>query len=644
MKTTARDEGFEAWRAAADTMPGMIFTARAEGTVEFVNRRFLDFFGFPEDALLDLAWRSIVHPDDLNPTISILVRALQKSEEFSVEARVRRPDGEYVWLRVSAAPLFDGDGDVVRWYGSAIDIDALKRAGESIRERDALLVDSERRFRVLAEAIPVVCWTADAEGWIDWYNRRWYDYTGQTPDEASGWGWQAAHHPDDFLEVMRRWPHSISTGEPFEMEFRLRRHDGEFHWFLTRAEPLRDPSGAIVRWYGSNVDIDAQKKALERTKRIAETLQDVFLPKELPRPNGIRLDAVYLPAERDALVGGDWFDAFELPDGRLCFSIGDVAGHGLSASVVVGRLRQAIYTLAQRTQHPAKILEETDLILRRQEPEALVTALVGVVDEQRTCLVYASAGHPPPMIAYDSNQPARMLETGGVPLGVGSGMTVSDHVVPLRPDCVVALYTDGFVEFSHDVLGTEARLAEAVSLVVGNTLIARPALAIKDIIFRGRPTIDDAALMLIQFSHVDHGVTSADAAGLKRTWRFHSSDAYTAHASRHEIMAYLRRLAIDPEQVFTGELILGEILANTVEHAPGLVEVDVDWTGEKPIVTIRDTGPGMRATPATLPSDVLSEGGRGLYLITELSEGATIRPSPGYGTEVRALLPISRKL
>ena len=644
MTVIISDQGFEAWRTAADTMPGMIFTARADGTVEFVNRRWLEFSGFAEDAVLDLAWRKIVHPDDLASTVATLMRALKTSTEMTLEARVRRPDGEYVWLHVSAAPMFGADGKVVRWYGTAIDIDALKRAGEALREREALLIDSERRFRVLAEAIPVICWTADSEGWIDWYNRRWYEYTGQTHDEAVGWGWQSAHHPDDFLEVMRRWPHSVATGEPFEMEFRLRRHDGLFHWFLTRAEPLRDPSGTIVRWYGSNIDIDAQKKALERTKRIAETLQDVFLPKDLPKPNGLRLDAVYLAAERDALVGGDWFDAFELPDGRLCFSIGDVAGHGLSASVVVGRLRQAIFTLAQRMNDPAEILEETDRILRRQDPDTLVTALVGFVDRSRSSLTYASAGHPPPMIAYDGNKPAMQLPTGELPLGFGEALDLVNHVVPVKPDAVVALYTDGLVEFSHDVLGVEERLAELVALVVGNTSISRPALAVKDLIFRGRPTLDDAALMLIQFSQFDHDAITSDASGLKKTWRFHSSDAFTAHASRHEIMSYLRHLAIDPDQVFMGELILGEILANTVEHAPGLVEVDVDWMGEKPVVTIRDTGPGMRMTPATLPDDVLSEGGRGLYLITELSEGATIRPTPGYGTEVRAILPIARKL
>src|SRR5665213_3083097 len=80
---------------------------------------------------------------------------------------------------------------------------------------------------------------ARADGWIDWYNARWYDYTAQTPDEASGWGWQAVHHPEDLPKVMLAWPRSIATGEPFEMEFRLRGADGQFRWFLTRATPLR---------------------------------------------------------------------------------------------------------------------------------------------------------------------------------------------------------------------------------------------------------------------------------------------------------------------------------------------------------------------------------------------------------------------
>ena len=638
------ENDFAAWRVIADTLPGMIFTAHPDGSIEFVNRRWVEFSGHRAAADLGDAWRAIVHPDDLRATADAVAHSVETGEDLEVETRARKRDGTYGWVYVSAAPLRDADGRIVRWYGTAVDIDARKRADERLRERDAMLVDSERRFRALAEAIPVICWTADREGWIDWYNHRWYEFTGQTQDEAAGWGWQAAHHPDDFLEVMKRWPHSIATGDPFEMEFRLRRHDGAFHWFLTRSEPLRDSAGNIVRWYGSNIDIDAQKKAHERTKRVAETLQDVFLPKELPQRPHLRLDAIYLPAERDALVGGDWFDAFDMPDGRLLFSIGDVAGHGLQASVIVGRLRQAILTLAFQFDDPAKILVEVNRLLYHQERDTMATALVGFIDAGLTTMTYACAGHPPPVVAFRNGEPAHMLENGELPLGVELELELTTRHVAILPDTVVALYTDGMIEFSRDVIIAEEKLKAAVALLVGNTSIAAPALAVQEIVFDDLLPQDDAALLLLQFSHVESALLRSDPSALEKTWRFHSSDAYSAHASRHELMAYLRRMAVDPEQIFTCELIVGEMLANTVEHAPGLVEVTIDWTKEKPVVTIRDTGPGMRSLNPTLPADMLSEGGRGIFLITSLADGASVKPSPGYGTEIRAILPITRQM
>ena len=646
MDVETRDSNidFAAWRVTADTLPSMIFTARPDGSLEFVNRRWINFMGLEAPAVAQDHWRALIHPDDLEPTSRTWLESVRTGEDLAAELRVRKVDGSYGWIFVNAAPMRDRTEKIIRWYGSVTDIDASKRAHSALREREAALVDTERRFRVLAEAIPIICWTADAGGWIDWYNHRWFEFTGQLPDEAAGWGWQAAHHPDDFLEVMRRWPHSIATGEPFEMEYRLRRNDGDYHWFLNRAEPLRDAGGQIVRWYGSNVDIDAQKRAFERTKRVAETLQDVFLPKELPMRANLRLDAVYLAAEKDALIGGDWFDAFEMPDGRLGFSIGDVAGHGLQASVIVGRLRQAIFTLAFQFNDPAKILEETDRILRHQEPNTMVTALVGFVDASNTFMSYANAGHPPPIVASPNREAATMPAYGGPPLGLGADLSLTTHTIAIEPDTVVALYTDGMIEFSRDVIGAEAKLRAAVTLVVGNTRIARPALAVQEIVFDDMPLRDDAALLLLQFSKVDLDPMRTDPDALEKTWRFHSSDAFTAHASRHEIMGYLRRLASDPNEVFTGELILGEILANTVEHAPGLVEVRIDWNGEKPIVTIRDTGPGLRSLKGGLPADVMAEGGRGIFLITSLAETASVKPSPGYGAEIRAVLPISRKI
>jgi anti-sigma regulatory factor (Ser/Thr protein kinase) len=363
----------------------------------------------------------------------------------------------------------------------------------------------------------------------------------------------------------------------------------------------------------------------------------------LPQFPDIRLDALYLPAERDSLVGGDWFDAVALPDGSLMFSIGDVAGHGLHASALVGRLRQAIFTLAFKFGDPAMILKETDRILSHQEPDIMVSALVGFVDERHVMVRYANAGHPPPIVAYRSDEPAAMEPFGEPPLGIGSKHAYVTREIPIRPDAVVALYTDGMIEFSRDLVSAEAKLRTAVALLVGNTSIVRPALAVQEIVFDGMPPRDDAALLLLQFSAVDVPSLQLRTVELERTWRFHSSDAQSAHLSRHEIVAFLSQMAAEPDQVFAGELVLGELLANTVEHAPGIVEVHVDWSSVRPVVTVRDVGPGLVDLDCQLPEDALQEHGRGVYLIRSLSDESSVRRSPGYGAEVRAVLPITRK-
>jgi PAS domain S-box-containing protein len=616
-----------AWIALTDVLPVVVWTARADGRIEYVNRRWTHVTGIPTEQILGQGWMSVIHPLDAQTTVRAYAAALATGDPLRVELRVRHADGTYHWVRVEADPLRAGDGAIVRWLGVVLDVDGTYRAAQ--------------QFRALADAIPVIAWTADATGAIEWYNHRWYEYTGQTPDEALGWGWQATHHPDDFLEVMRRWPQSIETGEPFEMEFRLRRHDGAFEWFLTRGEPLRDADGRVVRWYGSNANIDAQRSALERTQRVAHTLQEVFLPKTLPQRPNLRIDAVYLASEKDALIGGDWFDAFEAPDGRLILSIGDVAGHGLEASIIVGRMRQAIFTLAYRLHDPAAILEELDRILRHQDPDTIVTALVGFIDPPHTSLTYASAGHPAPLLAYEDDVLARVLPGGGLPLGIGYDLGLQTHHIAVAADAVIALYTDGMIEFARDLLATETKLRSAVALMVGNTTIARPAVAVQELVFQDMPTRDDAALLLLQFSAVDRELGS-QSLPVERTWRFHSSDAHTAHTSRQEIAEFIRSITIEPDQVFVAELIVGEMLANTVEHAPGLVEVHLDWSQERPTVTVRDTGPGCRVVMAGFPVDVLAEDGRGLFLIKTLAVDASVTALPGYGTEFRAVLPIKR--
>ena len=128
----------------------------------------------------------------------------------------------------------------------------------------------DAEFRLLADNIPTACWIANGDGYIVWYNRRWHEYTGTTAEQMEGWGWQSVHDPDVLPSVIERWTASIATGEPFEMTFPLKGSDGVFRPFLTRVQPVQDNSGAVVRWYGVNTEIQALRESEERFRQVFE--------------------------------------------------------------------------------------------------------------------------------------------------------------------------------------------------------------------------------------------------------------------------------------------------------------------------------------------------------------------------------------
>ncbi len=140
------------------------------------------------------------------------------------------------------------------------------------RSRLEALRESDRQFRSLANSIPTLCWMAEPDGFITWYNQQWYDYTGTGPADMEGWGWQSVHDRDCLPQVMEKWQRSIETGEPFEMVFPLRAASGEFRSFLTRIQPVRDADGKIVRWFGTNTDVTDQHRAEEELKTLNQEL------------------------------------------------------------------------------------------------------------------------------------------------------------------------------------------------------------------------------------------------------------------------------------------------------------------------------------------------------------------------------------
>ena len=134
----------------------------------------------------------------------------------------------------------------------------------------AVIAESEEKFRTMAESIPQLAWMTDADGYIFWYNQRWYDFTGTSFEEMKGWGWQLVHDPAELPRVVEKFKSHIASGEPWEDTFPLRRHDGLMRWHLSRARPIRDKNGRVVRWFGTNTDITDQREMEQKLRSSAE--------------------------------------------------------------------------------------------------------------------------------------------------------------------------------------------------------------------------------------------------------------------------------------------------------------------------------------------------------------------------------------
>ncbi len=223
---------------------------------------------------------------DVNPAFERLT-GLKRVDLIGKRILEVMPDIEPYWLENYGKVALTGESMHLENYSDALkkwydvfayrpapgrfavvftDITERKRAEEALRQ-------SEQQFRTLADAIPHLCWMANADGWIFWYNQRWHEYTGTTPEQMVGWGWQSVHDPKVLPQVLKRWQASIATGQLFDMVFPLRGSDGVFRPFLTRVMPVRDQNGKVIRWFGTNTDISESKKAEEELQKSRDELE-----------------------------------------------------------------------------------------------------------------------------------------------------------------------------------------------------------------------------------------------------------------------------------------------------------------------------------------------------------------------------------
>ncbi len=783
------------FRRLADDLPWFIWTHSPDGVVDWANRAWFAFARLPEAiATTAEGWASIVNPDDMPGLLAALAQAVASGTALELELRMKPGDAgpeAYRWHLIRWTPRTDDGGALAYWLGTAMDVHEVRGRNE----------EQARAFQIIAEGIPEILWTARPDGSVDWYNGRWYEYTGRSTLEAGAPGHAAVQHPDDVARVQERWERSVASGEPFEIDTRMRRRDGVYRWFLNRALALRDDGGAIVRWCGTSVDIDDARRArareqlyarmteemsgalsldealravtrlvvpefgdyalvnllsedgepqcvaayhrdparkhevrsligvtysrasaqagtrltlrtgaqtiyeivgdelwstirpeylpvferlglesaisvpllyrgrtvgtlsalmsgsgrhfsgtdlplfeelarriapavgnaeaYERERRVARSFQQAAMLQTLPRIPGLRFDAIYEAAHAEATVGGDWYDAVRLPDGRVVLSIGDVAGSGLDAAVTMGSVRQSIRTAALINPEPVMVLEAVDRIVRAMGDERFVTAFVALLDPVTFELRYASAGHPHPALRGPDGT-VTLFDGEDLPLGLRQRDTKRSAGLTIRPGSLLIAYTDGLVEFDRDPVAGERALLEAVRL-------ATRASAAHDVyrhIVADRPARDDVAVLTVA---LDAPLTTAEGGIHTARWSFGSHDERAAGTARHAYAQKLRGLGIAENEVVSAELIFGELIGNVYRYAPGEVEVILDASAATPVLHVFDTGEGFEYRPR-LPSDVLSERGRGLFLVAALAEEVSAELRRPSGSHVRVVL------
>ncbi len=249
----AREAADHQYRMLTEAIPQIVWSARADGSADHFNARWFAYTGLGRQESLGWGWKPAIHPDDLASTVALWEEALRLGHPFEAEARLRRQaDGADRWHLFRAEPVRD-EGRLTGWFGTCTDIDDRRRDQEALRTQEV-------RFRTLSEAMPQIVWVARPNGYHEYFNGRWYEFTGMTPEASIGFGWSLPLHPDDVDRSKRRWRQATASGEPYEIEYRFRRRDGVYRWFLARAVPIRGASGSVDFWFGTCTDIDDQKR------------------------------------------------------------------------------------------------------------------------------------------------------------------------------------------------------------------------------------------------------------------------------------------------------------------------------------------------------------------------------------------------
>jgi PAS domain S-box-containing protein len=658
-----RERGY---RSLIDALPHMVGIVDSGAILRYANSQWcaytgtsVDEHGLPHAGLL-------VHADDVRATDALL-GAIAANCDLHSEIRIRRFDGSYRRHDVRITPLdAQSEQDAAQWMFICTDIEAarttlfglealsagLARSTASDLATALRLREKTRLMAIVERMSHIGHWRLDlASQELFWSEELYLTFglpTGYKPTLAN---MVARYHPDDRDRVADDIREAIADATTFTHDARIVRPDGSIALVLSYGQPECASNGTVIAIIGCLQDVTAAKLQAQivadeadaaatleksehellyqRERQSSMRFQRAVLPGALPHVTGCTFDAVYEPGLRDDTVGGDWYDAVHLADGRILVSIGDVAGSGLAAAVVVGVARQIIRGISQLHANPVLILDAADRALRLEYPDVYVSAWVGVIDLVTRTITYASAGHPLPILVSADGTVRELEDATTMLIGMRSERGGQATTVALAQGDALVLYTDGITEAGHDlVAGTQALTDAARTFAAASG--RHPAAAIQHQVNPdGSP--DDVALLVVRTDF-------RQAERFIERWTFDVRDGDAAGRARCKFTALLGSRGFSAAACANAELVFGELVGNVVRYASGAdVEVAVNYGGVDTVLHVMDHGAGFEHI-SRLPLDPYAENGRGLFLIAALTSEFTVSERPDGGSHARAVL------
>jgi PAS domain S-box-containing protein len=645
------------YRFLAEASPNHVWEADSDGTCTFVSQRMERDLSL-QGALSELASLPL-HPDDTAAFADTWRKAKRHGTPLHTEARLEGHDRSWRWYLINALPFREQDGTITRWVGTNTDIDERKR--DELRR--AQLLEAEQRARAAAEQgereakiLAELVVTLEEPGS---YRDRLARLGPLCVPDIADFAVVELHRPDGRAEVLavthrdpamedelhrvrRDHAYDLNDGTPNAVvevtEFgarqqdaaswgriqpnslltvRMRTHDGHTSRLLLGiTDPTRRHRDHDRRFAG---ELARRVALMLDNARLRDSQARVFRDLQLGLLAGIHevgsaaTTAVrYQAANRDMEIGGDWYDVFNLDEHTVGIVIGDVVGQGLAAATTMAKLRSAVRALAGLRKGPAEVLSDLDRYVEISPDAAVTTLTYSELDARTHQLVYASAGHPPPLV-LQSDRSTRWLDGGrSTPLGVPNSHRIQ-AVTTIEPGATLILYTDGLIERRGEVLDAGlARLVTAATNIPAGIGLQRFADRLIDDALDGAHHDDDIAVLCLRVEPADTVVFTRRFPGRPEQLR----------PLRAALQAWLEDNGVDRSD--TNDLILAcsEALSNSVEHAyesmgEGRVTIEVRLTDDDIAVAIRDFGHWRTPTSAL-------DHGRGFRIMRALTDSLHI--------------------